>query len=177
MEEHKLSKRIALVSTDNAFIKVTKTAFGASDNIELVAFEKQIDQIHGELHNSEASVVIVDLDATKLTEIEALKNVMKRLAGRVPVIVITQEFNAVTVRVLIQMQVADFLEKPVTTSDLVRSCIRALKDPGDTEKMPMPMFMHSCRRPVGWVRPPWPSRPHRFCTTMPIREVRPVLLI
>ena len=133
MEEQNQEKRIALVSTDIAFIKATNTAFGASDSVELLVFEKQIDQIHGELHNSEASVVIIDLDAANLTEIEALQNVMKRLAGEIPVIVITQQFNASTVRVLIQMQVADFLEKPVTTTDLVRACIRALKNPKDME--------------------------------------------
>ena len=51
-----------------------------------------------------------------------------------PVIVITEQFNATAIRVLIQMQVADFLEKPVTTSDLVRSCIRASKNPGESEE-------------------------------------------
>jgi len=134
MKEQKNIKRIALVSTDDAFIKSTITAFGASDAIELLVFEKQIDQIHGELHNSEAKMVIVDLDATKLDEIEALQSVMRRLEGKVPVIVITQKFNAVAVRVLIQMQVSDFLEKPVTTTDLVRSCIRALRDPSEIEE-------------------------------------------
>jgi pilus assembly protein CpaE len=34
------------------------------------------------------------------------------------------------VRILVQLQVADFLVKPVTTADLVRSCIRALQGPG-----------------------------------------------
>ncbi len=134
METKIRAKCIALVSTDSAFIQSTKTAFGASDSISLIAIEKQIDQIHGELHNSEASVVIVDLDASKINEIEALQTVMKRLTDKIPVIVITQQFNAVTVRVLIQMQVADFLEKPVTTTDLVRSCVRALKDPDDIEE-------------------------------------------
>ena len=42
----------------------------------------RIDQIQGELHNCEASVVIVDLDATKLDEIEALQKVMHRLEGK-----------------------------------------------------------------------------------------------
>lgn len=134
MEDQIKLKRIALVSTDREFINATNTAFSASDAVELVTFEKCIDQIHGELHNCEARVVIVDLDATKLDEIEALQAVMRRLEGKIPVIVITQEFNALTVRVLIQMKVADFLEKPVTTTDLVRSCIRALKDPADIEE-------------------------------------------
>ena len=134
MENNNTTKCIALVSVDKAFTASTKTAFGSSDSIELITIDKPVDQIHGELHNSEASVVIVDLDATNLNEIEALQAVMKRLGSDIPVIVITEQFNAVTVRVLIQMHVADFLEKPVTTTDLVRSCIRALKAPGDQEE-------------------------------------------
>ena len=37
------------------------------------------------------------------------------------------------VRILVQLQVADFLVKPVTTADLVRSCIRAIQGPGREE--------------------------------------------
>ena len=36
-------------------------------------------------------------------------------------------------RILVQLQVADFLVKPLTTADLVRSCIRALQGPGREE--------------------------------------------
>jgi pilus assembly protein CpaE len=134
MENKNTTKCIALVSIDKAFITSTKTAFSSSDSIDLITIEKSVDQIHGELHNSEAAVVIVDLDATNLNEIESLQAVMKRLSSDIPVIVITEQFNAVTVRVLIQMHVADFLEKPVTTTDLVRSCVRALKAPEDQEE-------------------------------------------
>ena len=134
MDEQGQIKSIALVSTDVQFTETSKTAFGSSDNIELSTFDMGIDQIQGELHNCDAGVVIVDLDATNLDEIEALQKVMRRLEGKVPIIVITEKFNATAIRVLIQMQVADFLEKPITTSDLVRSCIRAMNNPGAGEE-------------------------------------------
>ena len=35
--------------------------------------------------------------------------------------------------VLVQLQIADFLTKPLTTADLVRSCLRALQGPGRDE--------------------------------------------
>ncbi|TIT77894.1 MAG: response regulator receiver protein, partial [Mesorhizobium sp.] len=47
--------------------------------------------------------------------------------------VVTQEFNAAAVRILVQLKVADFLVKPITTADLVRSVIRALQGPGREE--------------------------------------------
>jgi pilus assembly protein CpaE len=51
----------------------------------------------------------------------------------VPVVVVTQEFSAAAVRILVQLQVTDFLVKPITTADLVRSCVRALQGPGRAE--------------------------------------------
>src|SRR5690606_14501386 len=69
----------------------------------------------------------------RLEEVESLQRVMRRLEGRTPVVVVTQEFNAAAVRILVQLQVADFLVKPVTIADLVRSCIRALQGPGRDE--------------------------------------------
>ncbi len=74
--------------------------------------------------------VIVDMDASNLEEIESLQRVIRRLEGHAPVVVVTKEFDAAAVRILVQLQVSDFLVKPVTTADLVRSCIRALQGPG-----------------------------------------------
>jgi pilus assembly protein CpaE len=70
------------------------------------------------------------MDAAKLDQIEALQRITRRLEGKAPIVVVTQEFNAAVVRILVQLQVADFLVKPVTTADLVRSCVRALQGPG-----------------------------------------------
>lgn len=124
--------RIALFSKQADLVDEAKKAFGTSAGVDLVAFDKRVDEIQGELHNADARVAIIDMDATNLEEIEALRSLIQRLEGRIPVIVITQEFNAVAVRVLVQMQVADFLEKPVSTTDIVRSCIRVLKG-GDAQ--------------------------------------------
>ena len=127
------SKRIVLVSTDRAFVQDTRAAFAASDLIELVTVEKSITELRGEIQEADCGAVIVDMDAAKLDEIEALQRVTRRLEGRAPVVVVTQEFNAAAVRILVQLQVTDFLVKPLTTADLVRSCIRALHGPGREE--------------------------------------------
>jgi len=77
--------------------------------------------------------VIIDMDAARLEEIEALQRITRRLEGKAPIVVVTQEFNAAAVRILVQLKVADFLVKPLTTADLVRSCIRVLQGPGRQE--------------------------------------------
>jgi pilus assembly protein CpaE len=127
------TKRVAIVSTDAAFVQETKTAFASADRIELRVLAKSVMDLRGDLQEMECAVAIVDVDSRKLEELESLQRIMRRLDGRVPVVVVTQEFDAAAVRILVQMQVADFLVKPITTADLVRSCIRALRGPEKNE--------------------------------------------
>ena len=127
------TRRILLVSTDRDFAQETRAAFASSDMIELVVVDRSVTELRGEAQEVDAGVVIIDMDAARLDEIESLQRVMRRLEGRVPVVVVTQEFSAAAVRILVQLQVADFLVKPVSTADLVRSCIRALQGPGREE--------------------------------------------
>ena len=95
--------------------------------------EKNVTELRGEIQEADCGAVIIDMDAAKLEEIEALQRITRRLEGKAPIVVVTQEFNAAAVRILVQLQVADFLVKPITTADLVRSCIRALQGPGREE--------------------------------------------
>lgn len=120
-------KRIVIVSTDKGFLQDTRAAFASNESVELVAVEKPITELRGEIQEAEAGVVIIDMHASQLDQIEALQRVTRRLDGRVPIIVVTQEFDAAAVRILVQLKVTDFMTKPVTTADLVRSCIRAMQ--------------------------------------------------
>jgi len=127
------TKRIVLVSADRAFVQEMRSAFATAEGIELTTVETQVTDLRGELQEADGGVVIVEMDASRLEEIEALQRVMRRLDGRVPVIVVTQRFDAAAVRILVQLHVADFLVKPIPTADLVRSCLRALHGPGRAE--------------------------------------------
>ncbi|TCD12385.1 AAA family ATPase [Oricola cellulosilytica] len=132
------NNRIVLVSTDKQFIASTQSAFSASDAIKLVVIEKPVAELHNEAQEAEAGAVIVDLGESTLENLEALQRITRRLTDRVPVIVVAGSHDAAMVRVIVQLRVSDFLIKPVTTTDLVRSCIRALKgmdkhDAGDAD--------------------------------------------
>lgn len=133
MADVRNSKRIVLVSTDRVFLQETRAAFSSSELIELVTVERSARDLRGELQEADGAAIILDMDVSRLDEIEALQRIMRRLEGRAPVVVVTQEFNAAAVRILVQLKVADFLVKPLTTADLVRSCIRALQGPGRDE--------------------------------------------
>jgi pilus assembly protein CpaE len=122
-----LNNKIVLVSTDKQFVATTQTAFSVSDAIKLITIEKAVTELQGEIGDAEAGAVIIDLDEADLERLEALQRVTRRLTDRVPVIVVARGCDASMVRIIVQLHVADFLVKPVTTTDLVRSCIRALK--------------------------------------------------
>ncbi len=126
--------RIGLVGKDRTFLQDARSAFDSSENIETVTIEKSVTELHGEIQQNECSVVVIDVDAHKLEEMESLQRIMRRLEGRTPVIVVTEKFDAAAVRIFVQLQVADFLVKPVTTADLVRACIRATQGPGRDAK-------------------------------------------
>lgn len=133
MADKQASRKVALVSTDKSFVQDTRGAFSASDTIEVVAIEKPVTALRGELHESEFGAAIIDLDTANLDALEALRREIRRLEGRTPVVVVTNEFNASAARILVQLQIADFLVKPVSTADLVRSCLRALQGAGREE--------------------------------------------
>lgn len=127
------SKNIILVSTDQEFLRNTRTAFAASERIELVTIEKSVNELRGEVRESACGAVIIDMDTSNLEEIESLQRFIRRLDGQAPVIVVTREFDPSAARVMLQLQVSDFLVKPLTTAELVRACIRALQGPGRSE--------------------------------------------
>jgi pilus assembly protein CpaE len=129
-----VGSRIALISTDRAFVQDTRTAFASSEQVALAVAEARISALRGEINPNDCSAIIVDMDASNLEEIEALQRVMRRLEGRVPVIVVTGEFNAAAARIMVQLHVADLLVKPISTADLVRSCLRALQGPGRSDQ-------------------------------------------
>ncbi len=126
MSGEKHQKRIFLVTTDKEFARETRTAFAASEMVELAVVDTPLTELRGELQGAECAAAIIDMDASRLEEIDALRRVTRRLDGAAPVIVVTREYNAGAVRILVQLQVADFLVKPISTADLVRACQRVL---------------------------------------------------
>jgi pilus assembly protein CpaE len=121
------TQHIVLVSTDKNLAQEIKTAFSAFETTELAIIAKPVAELGNELHGIEHGVAIIDLDTRKLDELESLQRVMRRLEGGMPVIVVGQEFDPATARVMMQLRISDFLVKPISTADLVRSCVRALK--------------------------------------------------
>lgn len=119
--------RVAIVTADSEFERSARETFGASSAIELAVTAGQLAEHCETLDVTDATVLVVDLDARQPDEMAALAKLMGRIGARPPVVAVTQTFDAAVARTLVQMRVADFLVKPVAPVDLVRACARVAK--------------------------------------------------
>lgn len=119
--------RVVVLTADEEFNRSARTTFGASSAIDLSMVSGRIAEQGDTLDVEGATVVVVDLDAGRDDEMQALSRLMARVGAWPPVIAVTQAFDENVARTLMQMRVADFLVKPVAPIDLVRACARVAK--------------------------------------------------
>jgi pilus assembly protein CpaE len=115
---------IVLISADAAFVEAVNGVFGANGRLRIRQARHVSDQT---MDLSAARIVIADLDAKNRDDLVALQDLMTRLQGRAPVVVVTQAFDEAVARWLIQIRVADFLLKPIDPVELARSCVKAMQ--------------------------------------------------
>jgi pilus assembly protein CpaE len=108
-----------------------RTACSAGGQINLTVINGTVAANEQNL-DSDATVIVLDLDAAREEEMAGLQRMMARLNGRPPVVVITQTFDKDVARQLLQMRIADFLVKPVSPVELVRTCARVVQAPTAT---------------------------------------------
>ncbi len=116
--------RVVVLTADAAFAEQAHSTFGASQQIALNVVPGTIDAAGESLSLADATVVVIDLDASMPGEMQALERLMARIGSWPPVIVITQSFDETVARTLLQMRIADFMVKPVLPVELVRTCAR-----------------------------------------------------
>ena len=127
-EEHnEHSGKLILASTDTELVALAKGAIPNTSDQQLTIIEKPISELVNDIRNVEAEALIVDIDASKVEEFENLQKIKRMIGNSTSIIVISANFSPAAARILIQLKVADFLVKPVQTSDLVRSCNNAMK--------------------------------------------------
>jgi pilus assembly protein CpaE len=125
--------QVVVLTADQAFEEQTRATFGASEQIMLRVVSGTLANIDGDLDVEGATVVVIDLDAGEQAQMQALDRLMLRVASWPPVVVVTQAFDESVARTLLQMRVADFLVKPISPIELVRTCARVAKGPTTSE--------------------------------------------
>ncbi len=131
---HQASRtRVVVLTADSGFEEQARLTFGASDQISLNVVQGTLDTVESKFDLQDATVAVIDLDAAQPDEMAALEHLMGRIGAWPPVVAVTQAFDETVARALVQMRVADFLVKPVSPVELVRTCARVAKGPANTE--------------------------------------------
>src|SRR6266849_1593361 len=124
--------QVVVLTADAAFEEQARLTFGASEQIELRVVSGSLAAIDEGFEVEGATVVVIDLNASQPEEMQALERLMARIGAWPPVVAVTQAFDENVARALVQMRVADFLVKPVSPVELVRTCARVAKGPATT---------------------------------------------
>jgi pilus assembly protein CpaE len=124
---------VVVLTADAEFGEQVRLTFGASDQIALTLVPSALSEVDGSFEPGDATVAVIDLDASRADEMEALERLMGRIGAWPPVVAVTQGFDETVARALVQMRVADFLVKPVSPVELVRTCARVAKGQQTTE--------------------------------------------
>jgi pilus assembly protein CpaE len=125
--------QVVVLTADPGFAQQAQVTFGASEQIVLRVVSGALTAVAGDLNLEGATVVVIDLDAGRHEEMLALDRMMARIGPWPPVVVITEAFDENLARAFVQMRVADFLKKPVSPVELVRTCARVATGPTASE--------------------------------------------
>jgi pilus assembly protein CpaE len=135
-----IAARVVVMTADPAFEDSVRATFAASPQIGLDVIKGRLVERDGKIDLAGATVVVVDVDAADETELAALERLMLQIGAWPPVVPITQSFDEIVARRLMQMRVADFLVKPVPPVELVRTCARVAKPPATGESTEAQIF-------------------------------------
>jgi pilus assembly protein CpaE len=124
---------VVVLTADTGFAELVRSTFAGNAQIELSVVAGTLTYDEHRLAVDKATILIIDLDAAQNLEMQALQGLITRIGNWPPVVVVTQMFDAMVARALLQMRVADFLVKPVAADDLVRACTRVATSPAATE--------------------------------------------
>jgi pilus assembly protein CpaE len=117
--------RLQILTADAEFEQLARATLGA----DLTIVRGALAAAEAEIEAAEAGIVIADLDANIDEDLQALGRLMKRISGRMPMVVVTRALNDSAARQLIQMRVTDVLVKPVAALELARVCARVARAP------------------------------------------------
>jgi pilus assembly protein CpaE len=135
-----MQTKVVVLTADDGFEEQVRATFGASPKIVLDVIKGTLASRSADASFEGASVVVADVDGDNEAEMHALSRVMERVGNWPPVVAVTQTLDANVARRLMQMRVSDFLVKPVTPIELVKTCARVAKAPGNTDTTEAQIF-------------------------------------
>jgi pilus assembly protein CpaE len=122
-----IKAKVIVLTADQALEDSLRSVFSATPQVGLDLIKGRVADCADTIDLEGATVVVADVGAGEEPELQALEALLLRIGVLPPVVAITQNFDEIAARRLMQMRVADFLVKPVTPVDLVRTCARVAK--------------------------------------------------
>jgi pilus assembly protein CpaE len=123
------SARVLLVTAEPELELAANAGLGKAAGFEVLALKPTAgpDAIAAVL--ATARMVALDMDGMTDDAAQALVASIARAERRTPVVAITGLFDAAMARRFLQLQISDFVLKPVAAADFVRACSQALHEP------------------------------------------------
>ena len=118
---------LLLIGGDAASLEPLAAALAQVRAVAVTVLAEPIEQVSATADLEGVAAVLVDLESRRRESLVALQGLMARLAGRAPVVVLTDAFDDALARWFLQIRVADFLRKPVSPSEVLRACVQALR--------------------------------------------------
>jgi pilus assembly protein CpaE len=131
---------ILVVTGDEDLARSVQDSFGKSEHVDLDIARGPLAAGLDPVRLTRAAVVIADIDLHRADEVDALERLIAGAADCPPVIVLTDQFDHAFARRLMQMRVADFLQKPISPGELARACARAARKPQASVKEEAQIF-------------------------------------
>lgn len=119
--------RVVLVTCDKDFLKTIEAQPYQASGHEIAVVEESITTVWESLLQQPIAALIVDLAEVDLPSLEALQHTKRALGDETPVLVMVDKYDSAVVRMLFQMKINDFLVKPVTSEEVYRASIAAMK--------------------------------------------------
>jgi len=120
---------ILLVTGDKDFVRAVEQAFGASEHVDLEVVQAPLPAGLDALQLAGKTVAVIDVNLKNPEELAALERLMTGMVDGPPIVVLTDRFDQTLARRMMQMRIADCLQKPISPAELARACAQAARNP------------------------------------------------
>lgn len=132
--EEKETRHIVLVSADKEFVKTIEPELYEATGFQLTIAEDNLSAVWEQLLDQPIDALLVDLGEIDLGGLEALQHMKRALPSDTPILIMVEDYNTAIIRMLFQMQINDFLVKPIGAKELHRACVSAMRTANEPER-------------------------------------------
>ena len=126
------AKKICAVSPDSSMKERLQKEAADATNIEFEFVEKSVVEIATDTDFSSYNSVIIDLHKCSLEELEAFQSLVSQIDATTSILVLIENFDPGTMRVLLQMKISDFVLKSDMSINIISAALSAINVSNNT---------------------------------------------